>query len=333
LSSFFRGIPFNFELIFRGIPSKNEVIFKLNKSKIPATDVLVGDSPAQNKRKFDCLSPEKHIKLTKILELDDGECNSDDFLPNDGSRALSASRILRDLKQPVAPPSEARVSAVILPFFKSPRRLSDNLCLFFSAFNVLDEVGRSAFCKGNVDYPEKAFLEWTSTNSYIQNRLQIQGNVGYSHKDLYWYLQHLIQCGYIKSCLWKNLSKWERIPGQLLYGEKLVKYPAVIVAGMAPSSDVRESMLKKLRQHASKLFDLPILEQHKASAREYNKISQKIRWASGNSCPHAIGVRRISGQSYIFDTGRKSAIKLDNVADLAWSLGSCCDWHAFGVHV
>jgi len=112
-----------------------------------------------------------------------------------------------------------------------------------------------------------------------------------------------------------------------------VKYPAVIVAGMAPSSDVRESMLKKLRQHANRLSNLPILEQHKASAREYNQISQKIRWTSGNSCPHAIGVRRIDGQSYIFDTGRKSAVRLNDMVDIAWSLGQCCDWHAFGVDV
>ena len=112
-----------------------------------------------------------------------------------------------------------------------------------------------------------------------------------------------------------------------------MKYPAIIVAGMAPSSDVRESMLKKLRQNASKLFDLSMLEQHKASVREYNQISQRIRWTSGNSCPHAIGVRRIDGQSYIFDTGRKSAVRLDNIVDLAWSLGQCCDWHAFGVDV
>jgi hypothetical protein len=278
--------------------------------------------------------PQKtHIKLPKILELDDGECNGDDFLPNDGSRALSASRIQRDLKQPVAPPSEARVSTVALPFFKSPRHLSDNLCLFFSAYNVLDEIQRSAFCKGNIDYPERAFLEWVNVNPYIQSRLQVQGNTGYSHKELHEYLRHLLGHGCIKSYLWKNLSKWERIPGQLLYEEKLIKYPAIIVAGMAPSSDVRESMLKKLRQNASKSFDLSMLEQHKASVREYNQISQRIRWTSGNSCPHAIGVRRIDGQSYIFDTGRKSAVRLDNIVDLAWSLGQCCDWHAFGVDV
>ena len=66
-------------------------------------------------------------------------------------KPLSVSRILRDLKQPAAPPSEARVSAITFPFFKSPRRLNDNLCLFFSAHNVLDAdkpflVGNTPVC-------------------------------------------------------------------------------------------------------------------------------------------------------------------------------------------
>ena len=112
-----------------------------------------------------------------------------------------------------------------------------------------------------------------------------------------------------------------------------MKYPAVIVAGMASSSIVRESMLKKLRQLASACSELPMFERHKASVREYTQISQGISWASANSCAHAIGVRRIGAQSYIFDTGRKSAVKLNDVADLAWSLGSCCDWHAFDISV
>ena len=294
---------------------------------------LVGNTPVCRKRENEHSGQEKSMKWPKTLEFDDGQCDGMNSFPKMVDRALSASNIQRDLKQPVAPPSEAKANTVALPFFKSPRRLSDNLCLFFSAYNVLDEVQRSAFCKGNIDYPEGAFLDWAKSNPYIQNRLQIQGNTGYSHKELYEYLRHLLECGHIKSYLWKNLSKWNRIPGQLLYGEKLVKYPAVIVAGMAPSSIVRESMLKKLRRLASACSELPILERHKESVREYTQISQGISWTSGNSCAHAIGVRRIGAQSYIFDTGRKSAVKLNDVADLAWSLGSCCDWHAFDISV
>ena len=40
------------------------------------------------------------------------------------------SRILRDLKQPAAPPSEAKIRAVITPFFMSSKFLNGNLYLF-----------------------------------------------------------------------------------------------------------------------------------------------------------------------------------------------------------
>ena len=100
------------------------------------------------------------------------------------------------------------------------------------------------------------------------------------------------------------MSKWERIPGQLLYRDKLARYPAIIVVGMAPSSNIRESMLKKLRQLASESSELSILGQHKVSVHEYNQISQGIHWTSENSSAHAIGVRRVGEQPYIFDTGR-----------------------------
>ena len=49
--------------------SEMEVFSKLYKSKILSTDILVCNSPVDNKHKFECLSPEKYIKLTKDLEL------------------------------------------------------------------------------------------------------------------------------------------------------------------------------------------------------------------------------------------------------------------------
>ena len=111
------------------------------------------------------------MKLPKTLESDNGECDGMNSYPRVVDRVLSVSRILRDQKQPGAPPSEVEARTVTLPFFKSPRRLSDNLCLFFSAYNVLDADERFAFCGGIVDYPEKTFLEWAQSDSYIRNRL------------------------------------------------------------------------------------------------------------------------------------------------------------------
>ena len=95
--------------------------------------LLVGNTLVCGKRENEHSGQEKSMKLPKTLESDDGECDGVNFCPKMVDRALSASRILRGLNQPVAPPSEAKVSAITFPSFKSPRRLDDNLCLFFSA--------------------------------------------------------------------------------------------------------------------------------------------------------------------------------------------------------
>ena len=62
----------------------------------------------------------------------------------------------------------------------------------FSAYNILGANERCAFCGGNIDYPENAFLEWVKSNSYIQNRIQTNGDLRYSYKDLLEYLRHLV---------------------------------------------------------------------------------------------------------------------------------------------
>ena len=46
-----------------------EVFYKLNKSEIPSTDILVGDSPVDNKHKFEYLSPENTSNWIKLLSL------------------------------------------------------------------------------------------------------------------------------------------------------------------------------------------------------------------------------------------------------------------------
>ena len=101
---------------------------------------MAGHFPVNNQRKNERSLQEKSNKLSKMYGLEDEECDSTNLLPTDGSRALSASRILRDLKQPAAPPSEARICAVITLFFKSSKHLDGNFCLFFSAYNILDET-------------------------------------------------------------------------------------------------------------------------------------------------------------------------------------------------
>jgi hypothetical protein len=84
-------------------------------------------------------------------------------------------------------------------------------------------------------------------------------------------------------------------------------------------------MLKTLQQSMNTLNDLIEVEKYEASIREYHKLSHRICWSKKKSCEHSIGVRRIYQQSYTFDTGRLSAVKLNSVIELAWPLGSCCD--------
>ena len=84
-------------------------------------------------------------------------------------------------------------------------------------------------------------------------------------------------------------------------------------------------MLKTLQLFMDALSDFIEMEEYEASIREYHKLSHSICWSKKNSCEHSIGVRRIYQQSYTFDTGRLSAVKLNSVIELAWPLGSCCD--------
>ena len=108
--------------------------------QVSSADCLVENFAVNNKRKNVHSLQEKRNKLSKMSGLEDEECNSTKLLPTDGSRALSASRIPRDLKQPAAPPSKARICDVFTPFFKSSKHLDGNFCLFFSAYNILDET-------------------------------------------------------------------------------------------------------------------------------------------------------------------------------------------------
>ena len=57
------------------------------------------------------------MKLPKTLGSADGECDGMNSCPRVVDKVLSVSRILRDLKQPGAPPSEVEARTVTLPFF------------------------------------------------------------------------------------------------------------------------------------------------------------------------------------------------------------------------
>ena len=75
------------------------------------------------------------------------------------------------------------------------------------------------------------------------------------------------------------------------------------------------------------------MERHKESVRLYQQFSFTTQWTGNNSSNHAIGVRQIGDQPYIFDSGRRAAVKLNGIDDIAWSLGQCCDWYEFDITI
>jgi hypothetical protein len=113
-----------------------------------------------------------------MSELDDKECYRTNLSRTDGCWALSVSRILRDLKQPAAPPSEARICAVITPFFMSSKCLNGNLCLF-----------------------SLLIMFWATQDDWHFPKAILIGLWSILGVD------RILQLGYVKSCFWQNLSK------------------------------------------------------------------------------------------------------------------------------
>ena len=112
-----------------------------------------------------------------MSELDDEECYRTNLSRTDGCWALSVSRILRDLKQPAAPPSEARICAVITPFFMSSKCLNGNLCLF-----------------------SLLIMFWATQDDWHFPKAILIGLGSLLA------VEQILQLGYVKSWFWQNLS-------------------------------------------------------------------------------------------------------------------------------
>ena len=82
----------------------------------------------------------KRVTSCLRCELYDEKCDSTNLLPTDGCWTLSASRILCDLKQPAASPSEARICTLITPFFKFSKHLNGCFVYLSLLMIVLDEA-------------------------------------------------------------------------------------------------------------------------------------------------------------------------------------------------
>jgi len=106
---------------------------------------------------------------------------------------------------------------------------------------------------------------------------------------------------------------------------------AIIIGGIAPGANMRLPMLRKIKKQMNSTVKSSEIEKQRESIYFYQQFSFTTNWDHTNSTNHAIGVRQINGQSYIFDSCRKSAIKLDTVYDIAYSLGQCCDWYEFDI--
>ena len=284
-----------------------------------------------HKRTIHDVLQDENNEVPEALKIDKQELDCCGSLASSRNVVLPVSKDLRVQKQPCMRREEKEISSNIVPAMRLPQRPRDNLCLFFAALNVLDVEKQVAFTKGDTTHPEKAFLEWTKQDEHIQNRDPLVK--GYNFKDLHAYLQHLLKEKYITSYVWKNLSKWFKIPAQLLFGDKLRNGRALIIGGIAPCADLRSQMRRKLKRRVDSLAECSKLERQKESVRFYQQFSFTTQWTGTNSSNHAIGVRQIGDQPYIFDSGRRAAVKLNDIDDIAWSLGQCCDWYEFGVDI
>jgi hypothetical protein len=288
-------------------------------------------SCAAQKRTIHDVLQDENNEVPEALRIVKKELNCCSSLASSSNVVLPVSKDLRVQKQPCMRLEEKEISSDAVPTMRLPQRPRDNLCLFFAALNVLDAEKQVAFTKGDTTHPEKAFLEWAKEDKHIQNRDPLVE--GYNFKDLHAYLQHLLKERYITSYVWKNLSKWSKIPSQLLFGDKLRNSRALIIGGIAPCADLRSQMRRKLKRRMDSLVEYSKLERQKESVRFYQQFSFTTKWTSGNSSNHAIGIRQINGQPYIFDSGRRAAVKLNDIYDIAWSLGQCCDGYEFGVDI
>ena len=105
------------------------------------------------------------------------------------------------------------------------------------------------------------------------------------------------------------MSKWSKIPSQLLFGDELRSNKSLIIGGIAPGANMRLSMLEKLKKQMSSLVEGSEIERQRESIYFYQNSSFTTNWGNSNSTNHMIGVRQINGQSYIFDSGRKNWIQ------------------------
>ena len=208
----------------------------------------------------------------------------------------------------------------------SGNKHNDNCCGIMSLVNVLDnEEQRRAFCGGNLEQPEAAFLEFMKRKEPNYDG----GQHGYTHIQFQNYMKELEELGKIKSFVFRRLKKYsiEDLLGPRGLDKRLKAEQGdnLVVFGRARKSDHAKSTLASMRNEVRKGKDKGL------SQEQLNFIALQVYCRSSSShCnssnpTHAIGIRLRPGEgeqgskpvAHIVDPAKEVAKPLDpfNYAD------------------
>lgn len=173
----------------------------------------------------------------------------------------------------------------------------DNCCGIMSLVNVLDdEEQRRAFCGGNLEQPEAAFLEFMKRTEPNHDG----GSHGYTHIQFQNYMKELKELGKVKSFDFRRLKKYsiEDLLGPRGLDKRLKaeRGDNLVVFGRARKSDHGKETQRMIRGEVRKAKDKGLSQQ------ELNDVALKVYCrhssAACNSTnpAHAIGIRFRKGE-------------------------------------
>ena len=184
-------------------------------------------------------------------------------------------------------------------------------CLYYAMYNSLrTEKHRMAFSKGNLQHPSKAFVDFMKNEHTSPKVIERIEEEGYTADDMFKYLFHLKDNGWIKEFQWQKQKKWSLsnffcsgfvTPNHILFANSLT-------SNMKEKASLR---MKKVKKHYEKnknknkaegkrLCDL----QHIEFLKFYDVFQKETDEEEFH--PHGGALQRDDkGKTYYFDSGKK----------------------------
>lgn len=174
-----------------------------------------------------------------------------------------------------------------------PKSMNDNCCGILTLVNLLDSKReRLAFCGGNLERPEAAFLEYMERTEPDHDGKEY----GYTHLQMQGYLQHLVDNGTIKGWVFRRLKQYSVLDllGPRGQDKRMRDGDNLVVFGRASKSDgarkVKELVNKNQRQAKKKGASVEEIADI-ALQTYYTSSSVPERCNKKDNPEHAVGVR------------------------------------------